>query len=261
MDELYAFLFAGLFILLMLCVFFGGSWNVSHTHNQNMSVEKLNWKIIEFGNIALKEQKLEKKEVLENNFGIKNGIFFGKVSYKRKFEIEDYILKNLKNATLSFSVKATNNYGDLYIVLNNETIFKNTALLGDYRLNIDPRRENVVEFGTSSSGWKIWAPSVYNISNLSIEMDYSFKEIPRYTFFIPEYIYKNLDKCELLFDFISADEEFNITLNNQTEYSGMPETMVNVVPLKNIKEGKNLISFSSTGEMKLENVKLRLFYY
>jgi len=230
MDELYAFLFAGLFILLMLCVFFGVSWNVPHTHNQNMSVEKLNWKIIEFGNIALKEQKLEKKEVLENNFGIKNGIFFGKVSYKRKFEIEDYILKNLKNATLSFSVKATNNYGDLYIVLNNETIFKNRALLGDYRLNIDPRRENVVEFGTSSSGWKIWAPSVYNISNLSIEMDYSFKEI-------------------------------NITLNNQTEYSGMPETRVKVVPLKNIKEGKNLISFSSTGEMKLENVKLRLFYY
>ena len=92
-------------------------------------------------------------------------------------------------------------------------------------------------------------------------MDYSFKEIPRYTFFIPEYIYKNLDKCELLFDFISADEEFNITLNNQTEYSGMPETRAKVVPLENIKEGKNLISFSSTGEMKLENVKLRLFYY
>ena len=259
MDELYAFLFAGLFILLMLYIFFGGTKTTYPINETNIS-GKVNLKTIELGNIAFKEQKLEKKEIL-GDFRVSNGVFFGKSSYKRRFEIEDYILKTLENSTLSFNVKDTNNYGELYIILNNETIFKNRALLGNYKLNISPRKENVIEFETSSSGWKIWAPSVYDISNLSIEMDYSFKEIPRYTFFVPEYIYKNLNKCELLFDFISADEEFNITLNNQTEYSGIPEFPVKVVPLENIKEGKNLISFSSNGEVKLKNARIRLFYY
>lgn len=261
MDELYAFLFAGLFILLMLFVFFGGSGSGTYIPYENESTGEYNWKTIELGNIALEEQRVEKKDVLDKGFEISNGILLRKAPYKRMFNVEKYILENLDNATLSFVIKDTNNYGKLYIILNNETIFKNSALLGNYKLNITPREENIIEFKAGSSGWKIWAPTVYIISNLSIETDYSFKEIPRYEFFVPEYIYKNFDKCELQFDFIEADKEFNITLNNQTEYTGIPDSRVTTLILKNIKEGKNLISFSSTGEVKLENTKLRLFYY
>ncbi len=261
MDELYAFLFAGLFILLMLFVFFGGPRIEPYTPLENGSTGEFNWKIIELGDVALEEQKVEKKEILDGLFKIRNGIFSGKPPYKRRFEVEKYILENLDNATLSFTVKDTNNYGKLYVILNNETLVKKSAPLGKYTLNMAPIEENYLEFKAGSSGWKIWAPTVYIISNLSIETDYSFKEIPRYEFFISEYIYKNFYECKLQFDFIESNEKFNISLNNQTEYNGIPDSRVNVIKLKNIKEGKNLISFSSDGKVKLENAKLKLFYY
>ena len=258
MDELYAFLFAGLFILLGLFVFFGGFESEPY---ENGYTGEYNWEIIELGNIALEEQTIEKKEILEDKFEIYNGILSRNAPYKRRFEVEEYILENLDNATLSFEVEDTNSYGNLYIILNNETIFNSLALLGDYNLGINPKEENVIKFKARSSGWKIWAPTVYIISNLSIETGYTFKEIPRYEFFVSGYIYKNLYECELNFGFIGADEELNITLNNQTEYRSMPDTGINTIKLKNIKEGKNLISFSSIGEMKLENANLKLFYY
>lgn len=261
MDELYAFLFAGLFILLMLFVFFGGSETGPYIPYENESTGEYNWKTIELGNIALEEQRVEKKELLDEVFEVSNGILLRKAPYKRMFEVEDYILENLDNATLSFVVENTNSYGGLYITLNNDTLLKKPVPLGKYTLNINPIEENFLEFKACSSGWKIWAPTVYIISNLSIETDYSFKEIPRYEFFVSEYIYKNFYECEIYFDFIESDEEFNITLNNQTEYTGIPDSRVNTRKLKNIKEGKNLISFSSAGEVKLENAKLKLFYY
>ncbi len=265
MDELYAFLFAGLAIMLLLMVFFGGG--ISYTTDSPAKYENetfpndLKWKTIELGTVSLREQSGEKTEIIENEFAVHRGIFAGNLEYAKRFEIDEFMLENMDKTTLSFDVKNTNNYGSLSVILNNETLMNENVIRGKYTFELNSLEKNIIEFETSSSGWKIWAPSVYIISNLSLRTEYSFREFPEYDFFISKYIYNNQYKTELVFDFMGADREFNITFNNKTIYSDMPLTRVTKINLEDVKEGPNKISFSSDGEATLENTIIRVYYY
>ncbi len=265
MDELYAFLFAGLAIMLMLMVLFGGG--ISYTTESPTKYENetlpgdLKWKTIELGDISLREQNGEKTEIIEKEFAVHSGLFTGNLEYTKKFEVDKFVLDNMDKTILSFDVKDTNNYGSLLIRLNNETLMNENALRGKYTFKLNNSEENIIEFKTSSSGWKIWAPSVYVISNLSLRTEYSFREFPKYDFFISKYIYNNQYKSELAFDFVDADREFNITLNNKTIYSDVPSSRVTKINLEDVREGLNEIRFSSNGDATLENAVIRIYYY
>ncbi len=265
MDELYAFLFAGLGIMLLLMVFFGGG--ISYTTDPSAEYENetfpdnLEWKTIELGTVSLREQNGEKTEIIEKEFAVHRGLLAGNSGYAKRFEIDEFVLENMDKTTLSFEVKDTNNYGSLSMILNDETLMDENAIRGKYNFELNSSEENIIEFETSSSGWKIWAPSVYVISNLSLRTEYSFREFPEYDFFISKYIYSNQYKTELVFDFMGADREFNITFNNKTIYSDVPLSRVTKIDLNDVKEGPNEIRFSSEGEATLENVVIRVYYY
>ncbi len=265
MDELYAFLFAGLTIMVLLMVFFGGGISYTtdpHTEYENETFpDNLEWKTIELGTISLREQNGEKTEIIENDFAVHRGLFAGNLEYSRRFEIDEFVLENMDKTTLSFEVKNTNNYGNLLVTLNNETLMNENVIRGKYDFELNSLEENIIEFETSSSEWKIWAPSVYIISNLSLRTEYSFREFPEYDFFASKYIYNNQYKTELVFDFMGADREFNITFNNKTIYSDMPLSRVTKIDLEDVKEGPNKIRFSSDGEATLENAVIRVYYY
>ena len=265
MDELYAFLFAGLAIMLLLMVFFGGGisymTNPPSEYKNETTPDNLEWKTIELGTISLREQNGEKTEILEKEFAVHRGLFAGNLEYAKRFGVDEFVLENMNKTTLSFDVKNTNNYGSLSVILNNETLMNENAIRGKYAFELNTSKENIIKFETSSSGWKIWAPSVYIISNLSLRTEYSFREFPKYDFFISKYIYNNQYKTELVFDFIDADREFNITFNNKTIYSDVPLSRVTKINLEDVKEGPNKIRFSSEGEATLENAVIRVYYY
>lgn len=266
MDELYAFLFAGLFILLMLFVFFGGTpyepINGYVNGGDNVTPSgNLTWKIIDLGDISISEQNLKKKETLSEEYEVFNGLFFGKKSYKAKYEVDEKILNNLEGATLTYFVEDTNKYGELKVKFNNETLYSGEQIIGKCEYDVEPGKENLIEIETTSSGWRIWAPSTYLISNISMNLNYKLKEYPEHEFLVSNYIHKNLKKSELLFRFVGGDDELKVELNNQTIYQGIPETEHNVVEVLSIKGGENKIVFSSEGEVELEDVLVRLYYY
>ncbi len=256
MDELYAFLFAGLIIFLMLFVFFGGP---QITEKPNIS-EEIKHRIIELGTVSLEEESKEVTQVLDNEFEVHNGIFFGSVDYNRKFEIKKEILENLNKSTISFSVRDTNKYGKLSVSLNNETVYYKNSILGDYSFEINPIEGNLIDFKTTSSGWKIWAPSIYKISNLSLYLSYSLKEIPEYEFDVPPFIYNNFYKGDVMFTPIKSDK-IRILVNENEIYNSVPSDVETIKFGKlEINLGENKIEFLSNEEYKLENVKIRLFY-
>lgn len=263
MDELYAFLFGGLLIILGLFVFFGGNYDYSIGPGEGGDIEKpeLSWRVVELGDISLKEQKMQKIKKLSDEFEVHNGVLSGNSKYIVQFELEPEIIESEEESFLNFFIKDTNNYGDLNIRLNNQTLLESSALRGEYRIPIDVREENKLEVEVDSSGWKIWAPSIYIISNTTTETLYSFKETPEEEFFLSEYLYKNLHKCELVFDLVEANDLLEISINDKEEYSEVPYTKTNVLELTNIEEGKNKISFFSEGDVVLENVIIRIFYY
>ncbi|RLJ00261.1 MAG: hypothetical protein DRP06_02245 [Candidatus Aenigmatarchaeota archaeon] len=265
MDELYAFLFAGLGIMLLLMVFFGGGISYitdpSAEYKNETFPDNLEWKTIELGTVSLREQNGEKTEILEKEFAVHKGLFAGNLGYSRRFKIDEFLIENMDKTILSFEVKNTNNYGSLSMKLNNETLMNENTIRGKYDFELNSSENNVIEFETSSSGWKIWAPAVYLISNLSLKTEYSFREFPEYDFFVSKYIYNNQYKSELVFDFMNADREFNITFNNKTIYSDIPLSRVTKINLEDIKKGSNKIRFSSDGEATLENVVIQIYYY
>lgn len=270
MDELYAFLFAGLFILLMLFIFFGGSSytmlpaqieNKTIQNMSNISKDILKWRTINLGDISIYKQKINKRESISKRFEVFSGLFFGNKDFKAKYDVESKILNNLEKATLSFFIEEANNYGYLKVKFNNFSIYKGKPIIGKYEFNINPKKENFIEIEATSSGWKIWAPNMYIISNISINFDYILREHPEYKFFVPRYIYQNLYKSEIIFDFIDGKEELIITFNNKTIYKEFPKTKVNTIELINVKEGENKVAFFSEGNIKLEDVKVRLYYY
>lgn len=268
MDELYAFLFAGLIILLMLFVFFGGATYTPTTINQPNATKinktpkgNLTWKTMELGDIEILQKELEKKEIISKKFEVHNGIFFGKDFYKAKYDVEKSILNTLNNASLSYSIEDTNNYGELETKFNNITLYEGSPAIGEYNFNINPKEKNEIEITTTSSGWKIWAPSEYIISNLSIDMNYKLKKYPKYEFFVSDYIHNNLRKGQLVFKAEETNAKLNITLNNQTVYEQVPHSGTNIFELINLKEGRNEIKFFSEENLKLEDVRIRLYYY
>ncbi len=266
MDELYAFLFGGLFILLMLFIFFGGAsyGPVSNYTNGEDNVTpsgELTWKNINLQDITISEQELTKKETITEAYEVFNGLFFGKKFYKAHYEAEDKILNNLESAKFTYSVKDTNRYGELKVSFNNKTLNSGDLVIGKYEHDVELLKENIIEMKTTSSGWKIWAPSTYIISNISMELDYKLKDYPEYEFFVSDYIHRNLKKGELMFKFVGGNDELEIRLNNKTIYKEMPHSGTNIIELLNTKEGENKMVFSSEGEVELENVRVRLYYY
>ena len=266
MDELYAFLFAGLFILLMLFVFFGSKPYVPEEIQPNLTNAtnisgNLSWKTIYLGDIAISKKKLEKKEIVATNVTISNGLFYGERKFKIRYLVEDGILNTLADAELSYSIKDTNNYGELEVKFNNVTLEHGKLIAGNYKHKINLSRENIIEFRTTSSGWKIWAPSVYLISNISINLEYITEKYPVYKFYVSDYIYRNLYKSEILFNFVSAEDKISIIVNNETIYSKIPEMEVNSVEFYNLENGFNSVAFVSNATAELKNVRIRLYYY
>lgn len=266
MDELYAFLFGGLFILLMLFVFFGGASYGPVTNDTNGAdnvtfPDELKWRDINLGDIEISEQELTKKETITQDYEIFNGLFFGKKIYKAQYEADEEILSNLESASFTYSIKDTNRYGEMEVRFNNETLNSGDLMIGNYKHDVEPDKRNVIEMETSSSGWKIWAPSTYIISNVSMNLNYNLKDYPEHEFFVSDYIHKNLKKSEMLFRFGGGSDELEIELNNKTFYKEMPHSGTNSVEVLNIKEGENKITFSSEGEVELQEVKVRLHYY
>jgi hypothetical protein len=270
MDELYAFLFVGLFIFLMLFIFFGGVsytpgylYNYTENGKDNLTnvSENLKWNIINLGDILISKKDFKKKDTISEEIKIYNGLFFGKYVFKAKHNINETVLNNLKSATLSFSVKDTNNYGDLYVRFNNISLYTGKPIIGKYEFNVTPKKENLIEIETSSSGWKIWAPSTYLISDLSINFGYSLKEYPEYKFLVSNYLFKNLYKGEILFESENIEDKLIIKLNNETVYDKFPYKGINLFSLLNLKEGENKLMFLSEGNIELKNVRIRLYYY
>jgi len=266
MDELYAFLFAGLFILLMLFIFFGVYQPAPYYPPKNNITNitppgNLTWKIIDLGDISISKQNLRKRETISESYKVSNGLFFGENSYRASYRVDKKILDNLEKASFSYSVKDSNKYGDLKIRFNNQTLHEGKQMIGKYSYEVELKEENIIEIRTTSSGWKIWAPSVYLLSNISMDLNYILQEYPRYDFYVSNYIYRNLKKSEIIFDFIEGEGELAITFNNETIYEEFPKTGISIVELINIRENKNEIVFSSEKNIKLENVKIRLYYY
>ncbi len=271
MDELYAFLFAGLMIIFLLFAFFGGprvdlNYGTDTDRDGDYTANNISWKEISLGDamgtILSRERTVEAEQILEDDFYVQNGFFFGSTEYARMVEIDPYVSKNLNYATLSFDIADTNNYGDLNVSIDNRTLFDQNPMRGGYSVNISKlNKTSTIYVKTSSSGWKVWAPSRYEISNLSLGLSYTTKEIPEYEFDLPHYVYNTFYKGEIKFNSIYPTD-LKVFLNEEPIYSKdrvMGSTTISIAKRDLVPEA-NKIRFESVKDIRLENAKIYFYY-
>jgi hypothetical protein len=168
---------------------------------------------------------LVKKTLSSPDKSIHNGLLFGSDEIAIEFP-ESYV------KYLTFSVEKTNLYAPLIVYLNNEIIYKGFADKGNYGIIINRTVSGVLRIKAESSGWRIWAPALYDLKNINLFTE-SFSMLSNeFDFSLENNVLEGFSAARIL----KSPNNTNIILNGN-HLSGV------VVEKDYLKEGRNIIVF------------------
>jgi hypothetical protein len=186
-NDFVIFLTAGLVILVVMLIFFGGGMpftqtfnlgpggiGVSHGINGTILVGPENVNAVTRYDINI-NTSYTKGEIVHVAEGkeLFSGLLFGSNSIK--YQLNSTGIESLK---IEFEVIRTNSYAPLIIKVNDKIVERKNFALGEYSIDVDKSflSDNMaIAFIADSSSWKIWAPTVYELDNIKIaENSYSY---------------------------------------------------------------------------------------
>lgn len=159
----------------------------------------------------------------ELNGQVSNGLFGG-VNKKIEFAIPT---KQAVDSKVNFTVEDTNLYGKMIFALNGQEIFSNFSFPGTHTFNFPTsliKETNVFEALAESSGWKIWAPTVY-IFNSSLFVSYLGIEEKTFEFNLTDLELKDLTESRVVLFINKKEGEGNIIIkvNGNDVYRKSPK--------------------------------------
>lgn len=192
------------------------------------------------------------------------------------FNLDEATRDQLKSGLLTFSVVNTNFYGPLIISLNNQIIWDKLTRPGTYKIDllnynsILVTGENKLHFDLAGSGWRIWAPNSYILTNININSEHgqNLRHTVKSTL-RPNEI-RGWVKGRLLFEVQKADNagDLSIVMNNFTIFTGKVPEQINPkyqidfsLPTKFLKDNNDVTFFTSdNGFYTLGDLSLIVFY-
>jgi len=201
-------------------------------------------------------REMERVVGMEDNIVVRNGMF-SREFYERCYKLP------YPNGTVifHFSVGRTNSYGELIVELNNETVLRKKVKRG-YEDTITKSVDNdyiCVKFRTTSSGWRIWADSYYEvsyrlsfISSPSSEKSFSIKINPGELY--------EITLLRLVF-YYYGNNTITVRFNGERVYEGACRYCVVDIERDKIHES-NLLTFSisTVGSGRVRDLKAILFF-
>ncbi len=206
-----------------------------------------------------------KKTLLsEKNITVKNG-FGGREIYEKTFSLK--WPETVEKAELDIEVHATNLYGALLVLLNDEVIYENVTKPGriTIELNVSKLKENnkLTIFATSS-GWRLWAPTTYILSfNLSA---YFFNLKKKELSFLIGKEAKTLKLLRFVWTVEKREGNGNLIarFNGKEIYRGKEKApMIDLDPKEyEVKEGENTLELYTERDtlFRIKNLEAILFY-
>ncbi len=175
-----------------------------------------------------------------------NGLLFGK---KYIVMVAHPDLKDYVSSSLQFTISDTNRYGALKIMLNNFILGEKVYDVGSYTIPVKKEwlsNETKIIFYPESSLWRLWAPTVYNLSgpSLMIKRYYERPFIFKFNLTNNE---NNVQSSSLKLNVISEKGTLKIYCNKDLIYNGAPkDNNIEInVPVKCFHPGENYIKFES----------------
>jgi len=280
MDEFVVFLVAGLMIIAVLFVLFGQQpaiispiKNVTTTTTIPRIPEvTLNlvgpksvqvWRSVDLGEINVSYGSKETKNEITDKY-LFNGLLFGSNRLDINFTVDT---KNLVGAYLRFDVTKANNYGSLIVKVNDEIIKQGGFSVGEYQFLINKsiiKQDNKIEIIPTSSAWKIWAPTVYELSNIEFGYQSLSSKADKIYFNIYEDEFNNLAEIDgrIVLDLTEHKGKLNAVLNGNEIFFNETRSYQTIYFDQDIlRLGSNSIEFVAETEGLFQgNVNL-IFYY
>ena len=173
---------------------------------------------------------------------IYNGLLFGKkyILFKAHPDLDNYVSSNLE-----FYVSRTNRYGPMKIMINNFIIGDDIFDVGKYTIPLNKtwlKNETTIEIYPESSSWRIWAPTVYDISGASLIVNRYYARPYEFRFNISENINK-FRGGKIRFNLLNSAGKLEVYLNGNLIYNSTPNSSSFDVYFnsKDVKSGENVL--------------------
>lgn len=175
-DEFLVFLAAGLLVLIALLVVFNVSALIStpvaalpvtkeESLAGSMPVGPADVNASRSYNFSLNASHVKDSRTYQlGTRDVYNGLFFG--SNILRYTVD---APGIESMEIGFSVISSNHYAPLLITVNGAPVAERLFALGEHRLPVNGsllKESTVIDLSTHSSGWRIWAPSLYTLDDL-----------------------------------------------------------------------------------------------
>jgi len=165
-------------------------------------------------------------------------------------EIIDFNVPTAEDASeglINLNIKDSNHYGNLIIRVNEKEVYKGFPKTGETLISFNGNileNRNTLEIISESSGWKIWAPTVYTF-DLSLSVNYLGKKTKSFIFDLTDLEIMNMNRARLLI-FGERDGTGNLAvkINNREIYNGLTNVYTDF-PVDILIAGNNTIDLSA----------------
>lgn len=181
----------------------------------------------------------ERKEADIGGMRLFSGLLFGSNSMRHHEEAE-----GLKDISISFTVKNSNGLGPLEIWVNGKKARAGNYAPGEYRVEIDQSflgNKTDIEIRPSSSLWRIWAPNIYELKDVTVEaksLSFGKQEF----LFVAGADIDSFDaaRIELVLD--RNVGSLDLQLNDRTVFSGYVRNQDSIrIGKEDLKSGRNML--------------------
>ena len=182
---------------------------------------------------------------------VSNGVFGGETK-RIGFQVENP--GEVTEAIIDLNISDTNYYGRIMILVNGNEVYADYPLVGEKLISFDRsilKENNVLEIIAETSGWRIWAPTVYKF-DAKVVLNYVGRKSMRFTFDVNEKEKDYLDKARIVvFGNRTGIGGLNIMVNGVKIYSGVT-TVYKDFATSVLRTGNNTIDFSTEPNTRYE---------
>lgn len=238
-DFIPVLVIAIILFTILLIVFGGGFVSVPSEYRHGLPPDDT----IDFGSFQVFYTASEVNAA--NTSGeVSNGLF-----YKNE-ERTGFIAVNHEDVSeglMDLKVSDSNFYGRMIILINGKGVYSDYPAVGETLIGFDPSillENNVMDINAESSGWRIWAPTLYSYS-LGVKLDYSGRRDRAFNFELKDLETKYATNTRIIaFGNRTGAGNLNVVVNGMVVASGVT-TLYQDFATSVLHTGNNTIVFSA----------------
>lgn len=257
MPDFVPVLIAAVLMLIVLLIAFGGSMLIP----TGPGGSKASSKTIVLGQDLVVMYVEGQKNVASLKGEVSQGLF-GNTEQNIAFTVDNY--KDASEGVIKLRIWNSNYYGAFIIKVNDKEVYRGVPAIGEQSIVFDGsilKANNTIEVEAESSGWKVWAPTIY-IFNADLSVNYLGRKTQSLGFDLTTAEAKNVNRARLLiFGARNGPGNLIARINGREIFSGFT-TVYTDFAIDNLKAGNNTLDLSTEKNTiyNLSSVQIVLFF-